>query len=43
MKWSEFSTARAACAYFFICPGLAYGLLTARLPALKAQTGADDA
>lgn len=43
MKWSEFSTARAACAYFFICPGLVYGLLTARLPALKAQTGADDA
>lgn len=43
MKWSEFSTARAACAYFFICPGLVYGLLTARLPALKTQTGADDA
>ena len=43
MKWSEFSTARAACAYFFICPGLVYSLLTARLPALKAQTGADDA
>ena len=43
MKWSEFSKARAACAYFFICPGLVYGLLTARLPALKTQTGADDA
>lgn len=45
MKWtcSEFTIDRAACAYFFICPGLTYGLLTSRLPALKAQTGADEA
>ena len=43
MKWAEFTIARAACAYFFICPGLAYGLLTSRLPALKTQTGADEA
>ena len=43
MKRSDFTVARAACAYFFICPGLAYGLLTSRLPALKNQTGADEA
>lgn len=43
MKWSEFAIARMACAYFFICPGLTYGLLTSRLPALKTQTGADEA
>ena len=43
MKWSGFTIARMACAYFFICPGLAYGLLTSRLPALKNQTGADEA
>lgn len=43
MKWTEFTTARAACAYFFICPGLAYGMLTSRLPAMKAQTGSDEA
>lgn len=43
MKWSECSTVRAACAYFFICPGLTYGLLTSRLPALKTQIGANEA
>ena len=43
MALSEFAAARAACAYFFICPGLSYGIITSRLPALKAQTGADDA
>lgn len=43
MALSEFAAARAACAYFFLCPGLSYGILTSRLPALKAQTGADDA
>lgn len=32
-----------ACAFFFACPGLAYGLFTSRLPGLKAQTGADEA
>lgn len=42
MKLSEFSAIRAACAYFFICPGLAYGLFTSRLPALKEQTGASE-
>ena len=42
MKWTELSIVRAACAYFFLCPGLTYGVLTARLPALKIQTGADE-
>ena len=42
MKLSDFTVARAACAYFFFGPGLAYGLLTSRLPALKIQTGADE-
>lgn len=43
MKWSTFTTVRTACAYFFICPGLSYGLLTSRLPALKTQIGANEA
>lgn len=43
MKWTEFTAARTACAYFFICPGLAYGILTSRLPAMKVQTGSDEA
>ncbi len=43
MERSEFSAARRACAYFFMCPGLVYGLLTSRMPALKARTGADEA
>ena len=43
MALSELATARAACAYFFVCPGLSYGILTSRLPALKGRTGADDA
>lgn len=42
MKWSELTIARLACACFFICPGITYGVLTSRLPALKAQTGASD-
>lgn len=37
-----FRMVKLACAYFFICPGLTYGLFTARLPAYKAGTGADD-
>ena len=43
MKWTEVSVTRAACAYFFLCPGLTYGVFTSRLPALKGQTGADEA
>lgn len=43
MKSVSYAEARRACAYFFLCPGLAYGIFTSRLPALKAQTGATDA
>ena len=43
MKLSKAAMARAACAYFFFCPGLAYGIFTSRLPALKEQVGADEA
>ncbi len=43
MSLSPFARARAACAYFFICPGLVYGIFTARMPAFKAQTQASDA
>lgn len=43
MKLSEFAIVRLACAYFFICPGITYGIFTSRLPALKAQTGANEA
>lgn len=43
MKLSEFTLVRLACAYFFICPGLTYGIFTSRLPALKIQTGANEA
>lgn len=42
MKRTEFSITRASCAYFFLCPGLTYGVFTSRLPALKMQTGADE-
>lgn len=34
---------KLACAYFFICNGLAYGIFTSRMPALKMQVGANDA
>ena len=33
---------RAPCAYFFLCPGMAYGIITSRLPALQIQTGASE-
>ncbi len=42
MNKKAFTTRRLACAYYFACPGLTYGILTSRLPALKSQTGADD-
>lgn len=41
--WNEFAKVRAAGAYFFACPGLAYGMFTSRLPAFKMQTQADAA
>ncbi|WP_077072965.1 MFS transporter [Mailhella massiliensis] len=40
---SAYGPQHAACAYFFLCPGLAYGILTSRMPALKEQTGANEA
>lgn len=44
MKRAEYlKLTKLACAYFFICPGLAYGLLTSRLPSLKEQTNANEA
>lgn len=43
MDRTTFTIRRAACACYFACPGLAYGLLTARMPALKSGTHADDA
>lgn len=39
---SAFQTERLACAYFFGCIGLMYGVFTARMPALKAMTDAND-
>ncbi len=35
--------ARAACFYFFVIPGLTYGVFTARMPAIQAQTQASPA
>lgn len=42
MDWrlSDYARARLACMLFFLGPGLAYGLLTSRMPALQMQTGA---
>lgn len=43
MGLSDFQKERLACAWFFGCIGLIYGIFTARLPALKAMTEANDA
>ncbi len=43
MQWTRFARARAVCAYFFMTPGLTYGLLTSRMPAFKEQTQANEA
>lgn len=43
MDKGTFTIRRLACAYYFACPGLAYGILTSRMPALKKAIGADDA
>lgn len=40
---SLFAKTKLAGAYFFICPGLSYGIFTSRIPALKHQTNADPA
>ena len=39
---NAFNRERAGCAYFFAVPGLAYGIFTSRLPAIKSLVGADD-
>lgn len=42
MQQQEFFRRRLACAYFFVMPSLAYGILTSRLPALKIALQAND-
>ncbi|MBD5646947.1 MAG: MFS transporter [Desulfovibrio sp.] len=39
---TAFNRERLACAYFFAVPGLAYGIFTSRLPAIKAMVQATD-
>ena len=39
---TAFTRERLACAYFFAVPGLAYGIFTSRLPAIKAIVQAND-
>lgn len=43
MSLSPLAKARLSCACFFLAPGLTYSLFTSRLPAIKAQTGLDEA
>ena len=43
MKISHFINEKIACAYFFMGPLLSYAVFTSRLPALKAQVGANEA
>lgn len=38
-----YTAARRACAWVFFCPGLAYGLFTSRLPAVKLHANLDEA
>ena len=39
---TTFEKSRLAVAFVFFCPGLAYGLFTSRLPAIKLQSGIDE-
>lgn len=39
---TAFALQRITCGYFFAVPGIAYGIFTARMPALKAMVAADD-
>lgn len=39
---TPFAKQKLYCGYFFAVPGLAYGIFTARIPALKAMVSADD-
>lgn len=43
MNAISFRRAQLSAAYYFLAPGIGYGLFTARLPALAEQTGATDA
>lgn len=43
MRWTALAQAKAACAYFFVIPGLVYALFTSRLPALREQVAANEA
>lgn len=38
----SYASARLACMSYFMAPGLAYGLVTSRMPALKNMTGATE-
>lgn len=38
----SYAYARLACMFYFMAPGLAYGLVTSRMPALKNMTGATE-
>lgn len=38
----SYASARLACMFYFMAPGLAYGLVTSRMPALKTMTGATE-
>lgn len=38
----SYASARLACMFYFVAPGLAYGLVTSRMPALKNMTGATE-
>lgn len=41
-KLDAYNRERLACAYFFAAPGLAYGIFTARLPAIRNLVHAND-
>lgn len=38
----SYASARLACMFYFMAPGLAYGLVTSRMPALKNMTGSTE-
>lgn len=38
----SYASARLACMFYFMAPGLAYGLVTSRMPALRNMTGATE-
>lgn len=41
-SYLSYASARLACMFYFMAPGLAYGLVTSRMPALKNMTGATE-